>query len=91
MSRAQADEVALAVDAPTDKRGFPWPYADRKPSFVPKNITPAPLPPIDPLLDVAEPFRIDGGPEPDRMWPYVLAAVVSSCGLAFVICAYVWR
>ncbi len=75
MSRAQADAVALAVDNP--KREWDgWPW--------PYANRPASY---KPSKFVPHPL----GPEPDAMWPYVVACFVALACFAFVACAYWWR
>jgi len=83
MSRDQADQVALAVDQPR-KPAFPWPFANRTPSYVPRKFTPQP---IDPPTVWARPISFDF----DRLWPYYFAAGLTLCGVAFVVCGFWWR
>ncbi len=80
--RNSADDVALAVDKP---KKFPWPFADRTPSFVPKSIKPGPLPGAAPPRPVVLGGRPLSQPmSTDFRVRLTVAAIVALGALAFV-------
>ena len=86
MSREQADQVALAVDNPR-KPTFPWPFADRTPSYVPRKFTPAPIP-----EDQEVPTVWSKGEGPDfwdGLTPYIVAAIITLGCVAFAAAALI--
>ncbi len=81
------DQVALAVDG-RPKAKFPLPFAQRTPSFTPKNIVPSKLP-----SDAAWSIEAidDGKPASDR-WAFYAAGITGFAMLtvALAVCFF-WR
>jgi hypothetical protein len=70
------DAVALAVDNPPKHKWDGWPWP-----YADRQASYKP--------GKFTPRPLD--PQPEPMWPYYLAAVLTLCGVAFVICAFWWK